>query len=108
MNRLWGGVLAVTGFIACPCHLPLTLPLLLGVLGGTGLGGFLASNTGLVYGIATGYFIFGLGVGLFLLNRKSRKHALACKTPGRTRRPSRESVRAQRGTTSVRGKRNEL
>lgn len=73
MSKVWGGVLLVTGFIVCPCHLVITLPLILGVLGGTGLGAFLSDNQGLVYGVATGYFIAGLAVGLYLLNRKKRK-----------------------------------
>ncbi len=70
MSRVWGWVLAVTGVVACPCHLPLTLPLILGVLGGTGIGSFVGTNTSLIYGIATGYFIVGIGVGVYLLMRK--------------------------------------
>ena len=70
MTKIWGGVLTLTGFIACPCHLPLTLPLILGVLGGTGIGSFIGANTSWVYGIATGYFIVGIGVGVYLLKRK--------------------------------------
>ena len=70
MIRVRGTILAVTGFIACPCHLPFTLPLLLGVLGGTGVGGFIAANVGLIYGIATGYFILAIGVGVYWLNRR--------------------------------------
>ncbi len=70
MNNIWGGVLAVTGFIACPCHLPFTLPLLIGVLGGTGIGVGVAANVSLIYGFATGYFILAFGVGVYMLNRK--------------------------------------
>ena len=70
MSRVWGGVLAVTGFVACPCHFPLTLPLILGMLGGTGIGSFIGANTSWIYGIVTAYFIVGIGVGWYLLMRK--------------------------------------
>ena len=70
MSRVWGGVLTVTGLVACPCHFPFTLPLILGLLGGTGIGSFVGANTSLIYGIATGYFIVGIGVGWYLLMRK--------------------------------------
>ncbi len=98
MSRAWGGVLTVTGFVACPCHLPFTLPLVLGVLGGTGLGSFIGANTGLIYGVFTGYFIAGIGVGWYLLNRRQRAEGAACIVP--TRRVSasrrRKQVRAER------------
>ena len=81
MGKVWGGVLLVTGFIACPCHLPLTLSFAVVLLGGTAIGSFIAANTGLVYGIAGAYFIFGLGVGWYLWNRKNR-------APGRASRLS--------------------
>ena len=70
MSKVWGGVLFVTGFIACPCHLIITLPLILGLLAGTGVGAILATNMGLVYGVAGGYFIVALAAGWYLLNRK--------------------------------------
>ncbi len=73
MRKVWGGVLFVTGFIACPCHLVITLPLILGLLAGTGVGAILGANTGLVYGVAGGYFIVALAAGWYLLNRKRSK-----------------------------------
>jgi mercuric ion transport protein len=48
MRRIGGVVLTVTGFLACPCHLIITLPLLISLLAGTALGSFLSRNTGLV------------------------------------------------------------
>ena len=72
MSNIWGAVLAVTGFIACPCHLPFTLPLLIGVLGGTGIGAGIAANVSMIYVIATGYFVIGIAGGLYLLNRRQR------------------------------------
>ena len=98
MGRVWGGTLAVTGFIACPCHLPFTLPLLLGLLGGTGLGSFIGANTSLIYGVFTGYFIAGIGLGLFLLNRRQRvTDGTSCEVPSRRVRANkrRKQVRAE-------------
>ena len=73
MSRVWGSVLVVTGFIACPCHLVITLPLFLGLMAGTGIGAILAANTALVYGIAGGYFVVALAAGWYLFNRKGQK-----------------------------------
>ncbi len=97
MSRAWGGVLTVTGFVACPCHLPFTLPLVLGVLGGTGLGSFIGANTGLIYGVFTGYFIAGIGVGWYLLNRRQRAEG-AGRVPSRRVRTNRRrrQVRTER------------
>jgi mercuric ion transport protein len=72
MHKLRSGTLLVTGFVVCPCHLPLTLGLLTGALAGTGVGSFIGSHVGLVYGIATGYFIGAVGIGLYLWSRKGR------------------------------------
>ena len=73
MSKAWGSVLVVPGFIACPCHLVITLPLILGLMAGTGVGAILAANTGLVYVIAGGYFVAALAGGWYLLNRKRSK-----------------------------------
>ena len=82
MSRVWGGVLAGTGVIACPCHLPVTLPLVLGVLGGTGLGSLIGANTGVIYGIFSAVFVVGIGAGMFLLNRQGRSvQGAACDLP---------------------------
>ncbi|MBI2867562.1 MAG: hypothetical protein HYX97_04430 [Chloroflexi bacterium] len=86
MNKVWGGFLAVTGFIACPCHLPLTLPLALAVLGGTGVGSFVGTHTGLIYGLATGYFIVAIGAGVYLWIRRQRaREGRACTLPSARR-----------------------
>ena len=85
MGKLWGGVLLVTGLIACPCHLIITLPLVLGLLAGTGAGAILGAKTGLVYGIAGGYFIVALTAGWYLLNRKKSSVNQARRLPAKAK-----------------------
>ncbi len=83
MRRMSGVVLTVTGFLACPCHLIITLPLLISLLAGTALGSFLTRNTGLVFIFASVYFIVALALGAwFLLGPKhpSRRVDAACPT----------------------------
>lgn len=80
MGKVWGGVLTVTGFIACPCHLPVTIPLAISLLGGSAAAGFIADHKGLIYGLATAYFIGGLGIGWLLLTRRG-KAADCCDVP---------------------------
>ncbi len=53
----------ITGVLACPCHLPLTLPLLLAVTAGTAIGASLASNIWLIVAVSTIYFVSALALG---------------------------------------------
>ena len=67
MRRIGGVALTVTGFLACPCHLIITMPLLISLLAGTALGSFLSRNTGLVYTGAAIYFVVALALGYWFL-----------------------------------------
>lgn len=62
-RSLKGYLLLITGFIACPCHLPITLAL----LSGTVLGSVIYKNQTLIFILATIYFIVALACGLKLL-----------------------------------------
>ena len=95
MGRIWGGGLAVTGFAACPCHLPITLPILVGILGGTGVGAFIAANSGLIYGLFAAYFVAGVAGGVYLLNRKRlAAKGDACELPPNTRQQRADAERS--------------
>ena len=83
MRKVGGVVLTVTGFLACPCHLIVTVPLLISLLAGTALGSFLSRNTGLVYTGATIYFVVALALGAWFLfgpKREKREGDTACPT----------------------------
>jgi mercuric ion transport protein len=72
VKRVSGYLLTATALVACPCHLVVTLLLVLGLLGGTALGAVLAANAWLVVVAATLYFALALGAGLYLLGHKPR------------------------------------
>ena len=83
MRRIGGTRLSVTGFLACPCHLIITLPRLTSLLAGTTLGSFLSRNTGLVYTGAGIYFVVALALGAWFLfgpAREKREMDAACPT----------------------------
>lgn len=61
-DNIKGTFMAVTAFIACPCHLPLTLPLLLGLTAGTALGAWLSQNLMFVTITSAVYFLGGLAL----------------------------------------------
>ena len=85
MRRIGGVALTVTGFLACPCHLIITLPLLISLLAGTAVGGFLSRNRGLVYAGAGVYFVVALALGYWFLfgpARGKREGDAACPTCG--------------------------
>ncbi len=72
MRRAGGILLTVTGFLACPCHLIVTLPLLASLVAGTALGTFLTRNTGLITAVASVYFVGALALGAWCLFGQSR------------------------------------
>ncbi len=72
----------IISFLACPCHLPLTLAAAGAVLGGTALGAALRDHplaAGLVVGTA---WLAGTARGLWLVHRAERD-GLACGISGR-------------------------
>ncbi len=84
MRRFIGSsLLLITGLLVCPCHLPLTLPLLVALFGGTALGTWLSTHTGLVIGLSTGYFLAAIALGIWLLNRPSPESGVSCSSPQR-------------------------
>ncbi|MCL6649866.1 MAG: hypothetical protein K6U89_16220 [Chloroflexi bacterium] len=78
MRTLAGWIVAATALLACPCHLPFTLPLLLALVGGTAVGSVILTNPDLVIVLATAYFFLGGVLALWLL---SGRRAPADPTP---------------------------
>ena len=73
MQTLKAYLLLGSAVVACPCHLPILLVL----LAGTGLGGFLSQNLGLVAVGLAGYFILALVLGVRLLGAAGARPASA-------------------------------
>jgi hypothetical protein len=65
----------VTGFLACPCHLVITLPLAVALLGGTALGGWIATHQGAIALGATRYFVGALIVGTMRLSVSTHRRS---------------------------------
>jgi mercuric ion transport protein len=75
-GRAW----LIWSFLACPCHLPLTLGFLGVVLGGTALGAVLRDNVWLAGAVITAVWVAGTARGLWLV-RKGERGELACTVP---------------------------
>jgi MerE protein len=67
-----GWFLTLSGFLACPCHLVVTLPLAVAVLSGTALGGWIATHQGAIALGTTLYFLGALALGMTLLLSRAR------------------------------------
>lgn len=72
-------------FLACPCHLPLTLGLLGAVAGGTAVGAALLDRPVLAGTVIAAVWLAGTARGLWLVRRAERGE-LACALPGAPRR----------------------
>lgn len=70
----------IVSFLACPCHLPLTLGLLGAVLGGTALGVVLREHALLAGAIVASAWLAGTARGLLLI-RRADQGRLACGLP---------------------------
>jgi mercuric ion transport protein len=74
MVQIWrstrGFVAGVVAFVTCPCHLPITLPLLIAFTSGTVFGTWLADerNIMIMGGISTIIFIGGLALAFKWIN----------------------------------------
>lgn len=82
VRKALGILVGITAFLACPCHLPLTLPLLLALLAGTPIAGVFEANPGLLVLATLFYFVFGFMLAVRLLSEKPRPSgADACCEP---------------------------
>lgn len=59
-----GYVAGAVAFITCPCHLPLTIPLLIALTAGTAFSRWLATNSLLFGAMVAGVFVLSLGLAL--------------------------------------------
>lgn len=71
----------ILSFLACPCHLPITLGILATVLGGTGLGVLLRDHTLVAGLLVAAVWAAGTARGLLLVRRAERT-GYACPLPG--------------------------
>jgi hypothetical protein len=87
-RTLMGWFFATTGFLACPCHLVITLPLTAALLSGTALGGWIAGHQGAIFVGASIYFIGALagaatllliGKGALISTAGQARHALGAR-----------------------------
>ena len=60
-QKVRGGVAVTISILTCPCHLPVTVPLMLALLAGTPTATWLTQHVGWVYGAITGVFILSFG-----------------------------------------------
>ena len=81
-HRLSGTALCISGLVACPCHLVITLPLALSLLAGTAAGAWLATHQSLVFLVATVYFVVALGLGYWLWSAPSAPGKRALQSVG--------------------------
>ena len=65
----------VVALISCPCHLPVTLPLVLVLLAGTPAAFWLAQHIGWVYGMLAGIFLLSLTLGFVWMNSVNKDNA---------------------------------
>ncbi len=82
--RVRGYLAAGLALIACPCHLVVTLPLILSLTAGTGMGVYLKQNPGLVVVVSIIVFIGGLVLAMRWLGSGISEGAVSSTKQSRT------------------------
>jgi len=95
-HQVKGWAAVVTAFIACPCHLPITLPIILSLTAGTALGAWIADNRDLLVALLTLYFLGGLALGFYWLNKEEKPAARPSRAGSRAVKPRPGAVAARR------------
>ncbi len=95
MTEIWhkvrGYLASGVALITCPCHLPLTLPLLLSLTAGTAVGVFLERNTGALFAISTALFVGGLALVFHWQGSEASGAGASCPPrPAKSGRPQQE------------------
>jgi len=80
VNRLFanarGFLAAALALVFCPCHLIITLPLVLSLLGGTVFARFLRSHTGFLLAVSFVFFVAAIAFAVrWLTGRTSKTHS---------------------------------
>lgn len=70
----------IVSFLACPCHLPLTLGALGVVLGGTAVGALLRDHMVLAGVVIASAWLLGTARGLWLI-RRAQRDGMSCPIP---------------------------
>jgi mercuric ion transport protein len=81
MNKTRAYFSGALSLLICPCHLPLTFPLLLSLTAGTALGAWLAGRFWLLFGISTALFLVSLGLALWWMTNSQEGAACAVEPP---------------------------
>ena len=71
MQMMKGTIAGFVALVACPCHLPLTIPALLLLTSGTAVGAWLAANTWFVWAGSFALFIGGLALAFLWLGQSA-------------------------------------
>jgi hypothetical protein len=82
--RVRGYLAAGLALIACPCHLLVTLPLILSLTSGTATGVFLKQNTGVIVVVSIIAFIGGLVLAMRWLGNGVSEGAASSTKQSRT------------------------
>jgi hypothetical protein len=62
-HKIRSSIMFFIALVACPCHLPITMPLILLLLAGTSTSVWLTRHVGWVYGALAGIFLLSLVLG---------------------------------------------